>query len=236
MDPDAYRAESRERWDRAAAGWESRRAAMQASALPVSQWLVDAVDPRPGEIVLEVAGGLGDTGLLAAERVVPGGRVLITDGAGAMVEAARRNIAARGIANAEARVMEAEWLDLSAATVDAIVSRWGYMLLADPESALRDARRVLKPGGRIALAAWTALEANPWIGVIQRELLARGLAPAPAPGAPGMFAFAPDGRAADLLASAGFQDVEIATVDFTQDAESLDAWWEQRARDVRLAR
>jgi SAM-dependent methyltransferase len=226
MDPEAYRADSRERWERAAPGWEARADLIRRSTEVLSRALVDRAAPGPGDIVVEIAAGTGDTGLLAAERVRPGGRVLITDGAEAMVEAARRAIAARGVPNAEARVMEAEWLDLSAATVDRVVSRWGYMLLADPAAALREARRVLRPGGRIAIAVWAPMEHNPWIGVLQRELLARGLAEKPAPGAPGMFALAAPGLAEDLLAGAGFADVGSEPVDFAWRAPSLEAWWE----------
>ena len=57
--------------------------------------------------------------------------------------------------------MEAEWIDLPTASVDGVLCRFGYMLLADPEAALRETRRVLKPGGRVALAVWDDLDAQP---------------------------------------------------------------------------
>ncbi len=80
-----------------------------------------------------------------------------------MVEAAKENAARLGVTNVEAKAMEAEWIDLSTATVDGVLCRWGYMLLADPEAALRETRRVLRPDGRVALAAWDAPERNPWM-------------------------------------------------------------------------
>ena len=228
MDSEAYRADSRERWEAAAKGWAERREPMQRSALPVSRALVERAAVAPGQKVLEVAAGLGDTGLLAAELVQPGGAVVITDGADAMVEAARAHAEELGAENVEVRQMEAEWLDVPTASQDAILSRWGYMLLADPEAALREARRVLRPGGRIALSVWAPISENPWIAVLQRELLARGLASAPAPGTPGMFALAEPGVVEELLATAGFADAAVEPVRFTFDAASLDAWWDHQ--------
>jgi SAM-dependent methyltransferase len=235
MDADAYRADSRDSWERAATGWTARREAIQDSALAVSERLVELGRLQPGQDVLEVAAGLGDTGLLAAEAVKPGGRVMITDGADAMVDAAKTHVEATGADNVQVRQMEAEWLDVSAALFDVVLSRWGYMLLADPEAALREARRVLRPGGRIALAVWAPLVENPWIGVLQRELLARELAARPAPGTPGMFALAAPGDVDELLRSAGFSDVEVEPLDFTWKAETLDAWWDhQRTVSISL--
>jgi SAM-dependent methyltransferase len=226
MDAEDYRAGSRDSWEQAAKGWTKQRALLQASALPVSRRLLERAELRPGHEVLEVAAGLGDTGLLAAELVKPGGRVVITDGADAMVEAAKAHAEASGADNVEVRQMEAEWLDVQTASFDAVLSRWGYMLLADPEAALREARRGLRPGGRIALAVWAPLKDNPWIGVIQGELLGRGLVPEPEPGTPGMFALAAPGTAEELLAAAGFSDAVVEPVDFTWNADSLDAWWD----------
>jgi SAM-dependent methyltransferase len=228
MDAEAYRADSRTRWEAAAGGWAGRRAAIQASAGVVTERIVDRAELQPGDRVLEVAAGLGDTGVLAAERVGEAGAVVITDGAEAMVDAARAHAEASGAPAVEVRLMEAEWLDVPTASFDAVLSRWGYMLLADPEAALREARRALRPGGRIAFAVWAPIDVNPWIGVVQRELLERGLAEAPAPGTPGMFALAAPGQIEELLAAAGFAEPGSEPVDFAWRAESLEAWWDHQ--------
>jgi SAM-dependent methyltransferase len=198
---------------------------MQTAALGVSRWLIDAIRPQPGHVVLELAAGAGDTGLLAAELVRPGGKVIITDGAEAMVEVARARAKEVGADNVELRAMEAEWIDMPAASVDAVVCRWGYMLLVDPEAALRETRRVLRPGGRVALAAWDAIDLNPWIAAGRAGAAATGLVPPPPPGGPDPFAFSEPGRIEELLYAAGFADVEVEGLDFTMTAPDLDAWW-----------
>jgi SAM-dependent methyltransferase len=236
VDPESFRAEARERWEGAAAGWERRRDAFQRAAQPVSMWLVDHLAPQPGHTVLELAAGPGDTGLLAAELVHPGGRVVLTDVAEGMVEAARRRADALGIANVEARVMQAEWLDLPTASVDGVLCRFGYMLLADPGAALQETRRVLRRGGRVALAAWTDPDANPWMTAITRTLVEHGHAAPPPPGEPGPFAFSEPGRIEALLAQAGFGDVLVEALDFTFSFPSTDAHFEhQRDMSTRLA-
>src|SRR3954468_13941419 len=194
MDAEAYRAESRERWEAAAAGWAREREAFQRDAMPVSQWMLDAAHLQPGHTVLELAAGPGDTGLMAAELVAPDGKAIITDNSEGMLEAARARAKEVGATNVEIRAMEAEWIDLPTASVDAALCRWGYMLLADPEAALRETRRVLRPGGRVALAAWAGPEENPWLTRIGAVLVERGLMQREPPDAPGPMAFAVPGR------------------------------------------
>jgi SAM-dependent methyltransferase len=226
-DPEEFRATSRERWEGAARGWSARRQAFQSAAAPVSAWLVDAVGPHPGQTILELAAGPGDTGLLAAELVRPHGRLILTDGAEAMVEVARARAEELGLSDlVEARAMELEWIDLPTASVDGVLCRWGYMLLADPEAALRETRRVLRPGGRVALAAWDRPEANPWS--MGRLLLDQGLVAAPDRDEPGPFALADPDRIRELLQDAGFDEIVLDAVDFAFTAPDADGWWEQQ--------
>jgi SAM-dependent methyltransferase len=176
--------------------------------------------------VLELAAGPADTGLMAAELVAPGGRAIITDNAEAMLEAAKARAKEVGATNVEIRPMEAEWIDLPTASVDAVLCRWGYMLLADPEAALRETRRVLRPGGRVALAAWAAPEHNPWIATIGRVMAELGHVEPPPPEAPGPLAFGRPGRIEELLDATAFDDIEVEPLDFEFHAADLDAWWE----------
>ena len=223
---DDYRRESRARWGSQATGWEARRDTLRKSTMPVSAWMVDAIDPQPGQTVLELAAGTGDTGLLAAELVQPGGTLITSDFAPEMLAVAQRRAAELGIRNVRFKQIDAESIDLNAASLDGILCRWGYMLVADPEAALREARRVLKPNRRLALAAWTEPEHNPWTALGPRELAKRGLIEPPDPSAPGQFAWAREGLIAEHLEAAGFTDHHVDTVDFEVAYTSLDDWWD----------
>jgi SAM-dependent methyltransferase len=235
MDAEAFREEARKRWEGAAAGWEARREAFQRAAQPISMWMVEQLGCQPGHTVLELAAGPGDTGLLAAELVRPGGRVLLTDTAEGMVAAAARRAKALGLGNVVTRRMDAEWLDLPTASVDGVLCRFGYMLLADPGAALQESRRVLRRGGRVALAAWTSAEDNPWLSSIGGAMVELGFAERPDPDEPGPFTFAAPGRIEELLGEAGFDDVLVETVDLMFPFASTDEHFEhQLALSTRL--
>jgi SAM-dependent methyltransferase len=222
-----YRAESRARWSGTAGGWEADGASMRRATMPVSSWMVEAIAPQPGHTVLELAAGLGETGFLAAELIQPGGELITSDFVPEMLSAAQRRAEALRLRNVRFRQIDAERsLDLPAASLDGVLCRWGYMLLTDPEAALRETRRVLRPGGRVALAAWTGPEDNRWSADPAAVLVARGLAEPPDPSAPGQFTWAREGVIAEHLEAAGFLDVEVETVSFTNRYASARAWWD----------
>jgi SAM-dependent methyltransferase len=228
FDANAYRDASLENWEEAAAGWVRRQQLLRELGEPVSHWMIDALAVQPGQRVLELAAGLGETGMLAAELVAPMGGVIISDQAEAMLAGARERAAELGLSNVEFQVINAEWIDLPVASVDAVLCRWGYMLMADPASALGETRRVLRPGGRLALAVWDAIEHNPWAQLPGQELGARGLAPAPLPGEPrpGPFALGSEERVAALLEEAGFAEIEVHRMDVMRRHQSFEELWE----------
>jgi ubiquinone/menaquinone biosynthesis C-methylase UbiE len=222
----AHRAASVTHWEEAASGWVARQVAMRDLSAPVSHWMIDAVDPQPGQRVLELAAGLGETGFLAAELVAPVGGVITSDQADAMLDGARKRANELGLTNVEFQVLNAEWIDLPVASVDIVFCRWGYMLMADPSAALAETRRVLRPDGQLALAVWDSLDRNPWALHPAAELLEHGLMEPPPRGAPGPFALGDKQRLRDLLESAGFQEVWIKRLPLIQRMASFDEFWD----------
>jgi SAM-dependent methyltransferase len=223
-DPDLLRAESLDRWERAAGGWGRRADGVRAHGMAVSIWMIEQLALQPGQRVLELAAGPGDTGFLAAELIHPGGTLVCSDGTEAMLEVARVRAAAAGIDNVEFARLELEWIDLPTASVDAVLCRWGIMLIVDPEAAAQEIRRVLSSGGRAALAVWDSAESNPWATIPGRALVTLGHAEPPDPNVPGMFALAAPGRLRQLLESAGFLDVLVETVELDRPYASVDAF------------
>jgi SAM-dependent methyltransferase len=228
VDPDEQRRASLDAWERSSAGWRRRAGSIATWSAPVAHWLVEAIHPQPGHRVLELAAGPGETGLLAAELIEPGGELISTDQAEGMVAAARARAEEMGIKNAQFKVMDAEWIDLPLAHVDGVICRWGFMLMTDPGAALRETRRVLKPGGRLALAVWDTIDGNPW-GLLPRRALERAgyAAPPPPPGAPGPFALSDPVQVRELLEQAGFQEIEQDVVDLLDHYEDAEEFWNE---------
>ncbi len=226
-DADAYRAASRTGWGSVAGAWGKHTPTHMRQAMPVTAWMLDAAEIQPGSHLLELAAGNGEVGFMALELAQPGGSLICSDFAPEMLTQAQERAAQMGVRDARFKQIDAESIDLEAGSVDVVLCRWGLMFTADPGAALRECRRVLRPGGRLVLAAWTGPEENRWSAVVGDVLRERGHLESPPPDEPGQFAWAPAGRILELVRGAGF--VDDVTVDVVRFAfhETFDHWWER---------
>jgi len=205
--------------------WERRRAEVEEVSRPVREWMVRELGPRDGDTVLELAAGLGETGFDAGAMVGHRGHLISSDFSPAMLDAARRRGAERSVGNVEYRVIDAERIELDDDSVDHVLCRFGNMLMADPAAALAETRRVLRPGGRLTLAAWGPPERNPFFAILGINLTTRGLIPPPEPPpAPGLFNMASAERTTALLHGAGFVDVRTEEVPVRFRLRDLDGY------------
>lgn len=205
-----------------ASGWERQRPRIERGSASVTEWLVRELAPQPGDTILELAAGPGDTGFAAAALLGDDGRLISTDFSAEMVDVARRRATELRLANVEHLVADAEHLELADDSVDGVICRFAYMLMADSTAALAETRRVLRPGGRVVLAVWRGPEKNPWVSIAGRVFVGRGLVPPPDPEAPGMFTLATEERLHTVLETAGFSEIRTADVSVPFVARDVD--------------
>jgi len=137
------RDENLEAWRSVAGGWERRRELIWTTTRPVAERLVDLLEPRPGQVILELAAGPGDTGFSALPRLLPGGRLVTTDVAPEMLDAARRRAAELGLEDVSFAVEDAAALTFDDDAFDGILCRWGLMLVPAMGHAAAEMARVM---------------------------------------------------------------------------------------------
>ena len=214
--------EVRQVWNTVAPGWDRHRTEVFEQQRTVSERLIEAIGASDGATILELTAGPGETGLLLAE-LNPGARVIVSDFAPLMVEAATRAAEARKLPNVEVRQIDAQDIDLPDDSVDGVLSRYGLMLIPEPDRAASEIRRVLRPGKPLAYAVWGPLEANPWMMLFGAVFIQRGHF-MPEEGGP--FSLTTPDENEALLQSAGFSNVEVETVDNTVNFASVEDYWD----------
>jgi len=192
----------------------------------VMTWCADVIAAAPGMRVLDVAAGSGQPALTIAPRIQPGGTILGIDFSPEMVAVAERRGRQAGASHVSFSTMDAERLELSDASFDAVTCACGLIFFPDAHRALAEMRRVLKPGGRIAIVVWDQPLKSPFV-TVGGGAISRFHAPTPPnPNSPGAFRFAKPDVLERVLHDAGFGDVTIASVPMPIEFESTQEYWE----------
>jgi SAM-dependent methyltransferase len=223
--PSDVRARLHAMWAAVAPAWAEHSAYADARGAEIGERMLDLTSPRPGERVLELACGPGGLGLAAAARVAPGGEAVLSDVAAEMTAIASARAQELGLANVRTRVLDLEAIEEPDDSYDVVLCREGLMFATDPARAASEIRRVLRPGGRVAIAVWGPRERNPWLGVVFDAVSAQIGRPVPPPGIPGPFSLGDADALASVLNGAGLADVAVRELPVPLRAASFEEWW-----------
>jgi SAM-dependent methyltransferase len=212
FDAAKYKNAQREQWNKDGAAWRRWNPTLDRWYGEPTRQMLDLARVQTGQRILDIAAGAGEPAVSAAERVGASGYVLATDISEGIVELARQVAEERGIKQIETRAMDGEQLDLPDASFDAVVCRLGLMYMPHPVTALREWRRVLKAGGRVAVVVFSTPDRNSWGAVPASIIRRRARLPPPVPGQPGPFSLGGPGLLEDLFRQAGFADAEVCAV------------------------
>jgi ubiquinone/menaquinone biosynthesis C-methylase UbiE len=226
---DDFKAQQRQMWDNAAAGWQNWWETIERGAQKVSDKIVELAEIKQGDRVLDIATGIGEPAVTAAKRIKPNGKVVATDISPQMLAIAKTRASSLGLDNMmEFRESDGEKLDLpdsyAAKKFDAVLSRWGLMFFPNLPAALVRISDMLVTNGRLSAAVWSAPPKVPLLGLAFSTVRKQINAPAPAPGTPGPFALADVEALKQSFSQGGFKDIRIETLQTTFSFDSPESF------------
>lgn len=210
--------------DQGARFWISFRPHFARLMTPLVRPVLDSIDARPGEYLLDIGCGYGDETMELARRVAPQGHVTGIDISTPMVELGRDLARTAGLANVRFAAVDAQTHPFPRQVYDGLFSCFGVMFFDDPAAAFRNLARSLKRGGRIAFACWRGREDNAWWSLPMEAALRH--VPGwqlPPPSPTGAYSLANPMRICALLSGAGLKNIAVAPLDALTGGIDLDS-------------
>jgi ubiquinone/menaquinone biosynthesis C-methylase UbiE len=223
LDSKQYKEEERRRWDNVANGWQKWWDTIERGAEKLSKRLIELAEIRPGSRVLDIATGIGEPAITAANRVGSGGHVLATDISPQMLSIAKQRAISYCLQNViEFKEGDAETIDLPTSTFDAALCRAGLMFLPDLKSGLSNIYRSLIEGGHFAAAVWASPDKVPFIFEVMNTVMKETNSLPPPPGSTGPFSLSDENSLKNSFIASGFKDPTIEKMNVSFDFESAD--------------
>ncbi|HET6512113.1 MAG TPA: class I SAM-dependent methyltransferase [Candidatus Kapabacteria bacterium] len=212
FDPVKYKNTTHDQWQAAAEAWYRWSPTLHQWLGKATDKMLEMANVTTEHRVLDVAAGAGEQSITAAKRVGPSGYVLATDISSNILEYAKQMASHAGLTNIETRVMDGENLTLEDESFDAVISRVGLIYFPDQQRALKEMKRVLKPGGKVAAIVYSTPENNKFFSVPVSIIRNRAKLPPPLPGQPGPFSLGAAGNIEKAFEQAGFKNVRSELV------------------------
>lgn len=212
-------------WNKFSSGWGKWDRLTMDISRPAGDEMIRLLNLKGGENVLDVACGTGEPGLSIAGRLKTG-RVTGIDQAESMLAIAKSKAERAGIHNYITQTGEVSSLPFPDNTFDAVTCRYAFMFFPDMHVVAKEIYRVLKPGGKIAVAVWDTPQKNPWVTIIMGTIMEKlGVTPPPHDG-PGMFRCDQKGMMGSLLNEAGFVNIIEKEVPAKLNTGTAQNYWD----------
>lgn len=223
IDSEQFKTGQRQGWNSVAEGWQKWWKITETTCEKVSRRLVEIAEITRGSKVLDIATGIGEPAITAANQVGDSGHVLATDISSQMLTFAKQRAISLGLEQViEFKEGDAETIDLSSSTFDAALCRFGLMLLPDLRTGFSNIYGSLVDGGRLAAAVWASPDKVPIISLALDAVIRETKSPAPSEGAPGPFRLSDEKMITSSLKESGFKDVAIKRMSVSFDFESAE--------------
>ncbi len=218
------RDQQKESWNKFSNGWKNWDNVVMEFLSPMGKEIIRLIEPSGDDVVLDIAAGTGEPGLTIA-GMLSSGKVISTDLSEDMLAVAKEKATERNLKNFVTKIADVTELPFDDNSFDAVSCRFGFMFFPDMLLAAKEIARVLKPGGRVAIAVWNVPQKNFWVTSIMGSINKNMQLQPPPAGAPGMFRCASPGLMQQIFKDAGLKNISESVIDSSVKMDNNEMFW-----------